>query len=75
MDEVRALIEQVALAPFEGPRKVFIIAEADKMLPAGANALLKTLEEPPKDTVRRCALMKPKRAQSEESRAACAVPP
>lgn len=35
------------LMPFEGRRKVAIIEDADALAPEGANALLKTLEEPP----------------------------
>jgi DNA polymerase-3 subunit delta' len=45
--------EAIALshtAPFEAPAKVFLIEEADRMQPAAANALLKTLEEPPPHT-------------------------
>ena len=35
----------------QGPRKIFIIAQADRMQVEAANALLKTLEEPALDTV------------------------
>jgi len=47
---IEALIREVALPPFEAPFKLFIIEEAEKMLPSASNALLKTLEEPPEDT-------------------------
>jgi DNA polymerase III delta prime subunit len=47
---VRQMIEEVGLPPFESPCKIFIIHSAEEMLPAAANALLKTLEEPPLDT-------------------------
>jgi hypothetical protein len=47
---VRQLIKETLLPPFEAPCKVFIIHEAEKMLPTSSNALLKTLEEPPSDT-------------------------
>jgi hypothetical protein len=47
---IRQLIKETLLPPFEAPCKVFIIHEAEKMLPASSNALLKTLEEPPSDT-------------------------
>lgn len=47
---IRELIEEVGLPPFEAPCKIFIIHEAEKMLPTSSNALLKTLEEPPVDT-------------------------
>ncbi|MCI0382075.1 MAG: hypothetical protein L0207_03370 [Chlamydiae bacterium] len=47
---LRHLIEQIGLSPLEANVKVFIIDSAEKMLPSGANALLKTLEEPPNDS-------------------------
>lgn len=47
---MRALSEEVFSSPFESKRKVFIIHDADRMLPPAANALLKTLEEPLLDT-------------------------
>jgi DNA polymerase-3 subunit delta' len=43
---IRELKEEVYLPPFESKRKVFIIHDAHKMLPASSQALLKTLEEP-----------------------------
>ena len=45
------VIDRIGYTPARGRSKVFIIREADKMTPAAQNALLKTLEEPPKDTV------------------------
>lgn len=48
---VRRLIEEVNLAPFSAGKKAFIIDDAERMLPTSANALLKTLEEPPKNTL------------------------
>ncbi len=47
---IRQLIQETSLPPFEAPCKVFIIHDAEKMLPTSSNALLKTLEEPPSDT-------------------------
>lgn len=47
MDQIREMIDQAMLAPFEAKCRVFIIEQAEKMLPATANALLKILEEPP----------------------------
>ena len=47
IDQVRELIDRAAYRPFEGRRRVVIIDEADAMVPAAQNALLKTLEEPP----------------------------
>lgn len=46
-----AVIPEAARSPFEGPFKVFIIEEADRMNDEAQNALLKTLEEPHHDTV------------------------
>jgi DNA polymerase-3 subunit delta' len=47
---MRQLIDEVGMPPFEAPCKVFIVHDAEKMLPSSSNALLKTLEEPPTDT-------------------------
>jgi len=47
MQAIKNLISETQLPPFESARKVFIIYEADRMLPSSSNALLKTLEEPP----------------------------
>ena len=47
---IRQLIAETQLPPFEAPCKVFILHDAEKMLPTSSNALLKTLEEPPADT-------------------------
>ena len=47
VDQVRAAIEQVGYRPFEGRRRVIIVDDADLLVPAAQNALLKTLEEPP----------------------------
>lgn len=45
--EVDGLIKEMATAPFESERKVFIIDDSDLMNMEGKNAILKTLEEPP----------------------------
>lgn len=47
IDQVRELQRELALKPFEAPRKGALIRQADRLNPAAANALLKTLEEPP----------------------------
>lgn len=47
IEAVRRFCDEVFIAPFEARHKVFIVHEAERMLPASANALLKTLEEPP----------------------------
>src|SRR3954471_570415 len=48
--QVRAL-EHALQMRASGPRKVAIISEADRLQPQAANAFLKTLEEPPKDSL------------------------
>ena len=48
---MRRLTEDVYLSPFEAQKKVFILYEAERMLPTSANALLKTFEEPAQDSV------------------------
>ena len=51
IDSMRRFSEEVYMTPFEACGKIFIIEDADRMLPYSANALLKTFEEPPSDTV------------------------
>ena len=48
VDEVRKIIEEVNKKPFEGDKKVIIIHEGHKLTAQAQNALLKTIEEPPK---------------------------
>lgn len=48
VDDVRELREGAAVLPFESPLKVYIIDEAHMLSKSAFNALLKTLEEPPK---------------------------
>ena len=50
VDRVRALIDFVLLSAHRQRAKVAVIAPAERMHPAAANALLKTLEEPPAGT-------------------------
>jgi len=51
IDQVRALQHEVNLKPYEGRWKVAIIAGAEELSLEAANALLKTLEEPPPQVV------------------------
>ena len=44
---IRKVLRFISLTPFIGPWKVCVILDADRMNAAAANALLKTLEEPP----------------------------
>ena len=48
VDEIRdQLSAEVAIRPFSGKRRVFIVPDADKMSVQAQNATLKTIEEPP----------------------------
>ncbi|MFO7655333.1 MAG: hypothetical protein R6X25_16150 [Candidatus Krumholzibacteriia bacterium] len=48
---VRSLIRFLRLQAFQGRYKVAVVADAHRMSPGAANALLKTLEEPPPQTL------------------------
>ena len=47
IDEIRELRDAVRTSPFSSPYKVYIVDEAHMLTKEAANALLKTLEEPP----------------------------
>lgn len=47
IDTVREWQADVNLKPYEGKRRVFILHDAERLNEAAANAMLKTLEEPP----------------------------
>jgi DNA polymerase-3 subunit delta' len=51
IDQVREVGEQLALNPLLARKRVVIVTEAERMNPQSANAFLKTLEEPPADTL------------------------
>ncbi len=51
VDNIRELIEYVKFSPSSGKYKVFIIDEAHMLSKGAFNALLKTLEEPPKHAI------------------------
>lgn len=51
IDQIRELQRELALRPFEARQKAAIIEDADRLNPAAANALLKTLEEPPGNAI------------------------
>jgi DNA polymerase III subunit delta' len=51
IDQVRALEHALQMCSSDGRRKVAIVAEADRLQPQAANAFLKTLEEPPNDSL------------------------
>lgn len=51
IDDARALKENIRLAPIGAKYKVYIIDEAHMLTTEAANALLKTLEEPPEHAI------------------------
>jgi DNA polymerase-3 subunit delta' len=51
IEQVRDVVDRAAYRPFEGRRRVVVIDDADAMVSAAQNALLKTLEEPPPSSV------------------------
>ena len=51
IEQIREIVGEATLRPYEGRNKVFIIDPADALSIAGSNSLLKTLEEPVPDTV------------------------
>jgi DNA polymerase-3 subunit gamma/tau len=51
IDDIRQLREHVSVLPFSSPYKVYIIDEVHMLSKDAWNALLKTLEEPPKHVI------------------------
>jgi DNA polymerase-3 subunit gamma/tau len=51
IDDIRQLRDAVATLPFESPYKVYIIDEVHMLTKDAFNALLKTLEEPPRHVI------------------------
>ncbi len=51
IDQVRDAQSAVSLRAYEGRKKVLIVNAADRLNSSAANAFLKTLEEPPEDTI------------------------
>ncbi len=50
VEQIREIVSGASLRPYEGRNKVFIIDPADALSVSGSNSLLKTLEEPTRDT-------------------------
>jgi hypothetical protein len=50
VEQIREVVGGATMRPYEGRNKVFIIDPADALSPGGSNSLLKTLEEPARDT-------------------------
>jgi len=51
IDQIRRAQESISLKPSEGQKKVLIVDSAETMNDAAQNAFLKTLEEPPGDSL------------------------
>lgn len=51
IDQIRALQKELSLRPYEASRKACIIKDAEQLNISAANAMLKTLEEPPGNAV------------------------
>lgn len=51
IEQIKAIQGEMAYPPFEGKKRAFIIDNADKMNTEAANSLLKTLEEPARNSV------------------------
>lgn len=51
IDQVRDLSDKLGLVPLEARKRVVVLAQAERMNPPAAHAFLKTLEEPPADTL------------------------
>jgi DNA polymerase-3 subunit delta' len=61
IEEIRRIDEALSFKPFEGRKKIVVIDDADTMNISSANAFLKTLEEPPEDSVITLISSKPDR--------------
>ena len=61
IDEIRNIREKVQYAPAEGTYKVYVLDEAHMLTDAAADALLKTLEEPPAHVIFILATTEPHR--------------
>lgn len=51
IEQIRKIQHQVSMFPYYGPHKIVIIDSAEHIRREAANALLKTLEEPPENTI------------------------
>ncbi len=51
VDDIRELIEGIKFSPIKSKYKIFIIDECHQLSKSAANALLKTLEEPPSHAI------------------------
>lgn len=51
IDQMRQLEGDLSTKPVAGKKKIAVIQDADRLMEQAANAFLKTLEEPPPDTI------------------------
>ncbi len=51
IEEIRIIDDALSFKPFEGRKKIVVVDDAETMNISAANAFLKTLEEPPEDSV------------------------
>lgn len=51
IEQIRDIQRKVPYLAYQGGRKIFLIRQAEAMTAEAANCMLKTLEEPPRDTV------------------------
>jgi DNA polymerase-3 subunit delta' len=61
IEQIRDLLQTVYLKPTASPIKVGVIVEADRLNAQAANAFLKTLEEPPGDSILILLTVEPQR--------------
>jgi len=47
LEQVEPLVAELALKPFTAERRVWVLPEAEQLMPEAANKLLKSIEEPP----------------------------
>ena len=64
IDEIRSIREKIQYAPIEATYKVYVLDEAHMLTDAAADALLKTLEEPPAHVIFILATTEPHRLPS-----------
>lgn len=51
VEQIRTLLNELSLTPFEATRKIAVVDNAERLNPAASNAFLKTLEEPSAGTI------------------------
>ena len=51
IEQIRGILRRAPYRSYQGGRKIFLIPRAEVMTAEAANCLLKTLEEPPRDTL------------------------